>query len=251
VRACAADRVDTIKFLLSGDDGFAPGGGQTLTSTREEIRAVGEQARESGVWLAAHAQAADAVILGAENGWRILYHCSYADERALDAIEARKDDIFVAPAPALLWSRVHEASEFGITPEIAARMGAVSGLERMRELYPQMRRRGIRVLPGGDYGFPYNPIGRNARDFQLFVELFGYTPAEVLMAATLHGAALMGYEGRLGLLRDGYLADLIVVAGDPLADVRILQDRDRITTIVKGGRFHKRTSARELAHAHA
>jgi imidazolonepropionase-like amidohydrolase len=249
VRACAADRVDTIKFLLSSDDGFAPGGGKTLTYTVDEIRAAGEQARESGVWLAAHAQAADAVILGAQNGWRIIYHCSYADERALDALEARKDDIFVAPAPALLYTRIHEAAEFGITREVAERMGAVSGLERMQVLYPEMRRRGIRVLPGGDYGFPYNPIGRNARDFELFMDLFGFTAAEVLSAATFHGAALMGYEGELGLVRDGYLADLIVVDGDPLGDVRVLQDRNRITAIVKDGRFHKRATAREVAHA--
>ena len=63
-------------------------------------------------------------------------------------------------------------------------MGAVSGLELMQEVVPQMRKRGIRVLPGGDYGFPYNPIGRNARDLDLFVELFGFSPTEALVAAT-------------------------------------------------------------------
>ena len=249
VAQAAADGADTIKFLLSGDDGFAPGGGRALTYTGAEVAAIGEQARESGVWLAAHAQAADAVRLGAQNGWRILYHCSYADEAALDAIEARKDDIFVAPAPGLLYTRIHEAAEFGITREVAEQMGAVSGLERMQALYPEMRRRGIRVLPGGDYGFPYNPIGRNARDFEWFVTLFGFTPAEVLSAATMHGAALMGYAGELGVIRDGFLADLIVVDGDPVSDVRVLQDRDALQVIMKGGHFHKRFTAKELAHA--
>jgi len=47
-----------------------------------------------------------------------------------------------------------------------------------------MRKRHIRVLPGGDYGFAWNPIGTNARDFEHFVNLFGYTPREVLRAAT-------------------------------------------------------------------
>ena len=53
-------------------------------------------------------------------------------------------------------------------------MGSVAALEAMTEIYPEIRRRGIRVLPGGDYGFPNNPIGRNARDLQLFVDLLGY-----------------------------------------------------------------------------
>ena len=61
----------------------------------------------------------------------------------------------------------------------------------MQKLYPEMRKRGIRVLPGGDYGFPYNPIGRNARDLKLFVKLFGYSPIESLVAATKLGGELM------------------------------------------------------------
>ena len=76
-------------------------------------------------------------------------------------LEARKHEIFVAPAPGLVYARVHEASSFGIGRAEAERMGAVSGLELMAQVYPKMRKRGIRILPGGDYGFPYNPVGRN------------------------------------------------------------------------------------------
>ena len=65
-----------------------------------------------------------------------------------------------------------------------------------------MRKRGIRVLPGGDYGFPYNPVGRNARDLELFVDLFGFTPIEALVAATKLGGELMGMDGRQ--IRDGH-----------------------------------------------
>ena len=135
---------------------------------------------------------------------------------------------------------IHEAESFGITRKLAAEMGAVSAMERMQALYPKMRKRGIRVLPGGDYGFPYNPIGRNARDLQLFVELFGYTPIETLVAATKLGGELMGRGELIGLLKPGYLADLLVVNGDPTLDVRILQERDRLKMIMKNGAFHLR-----------
>jgi imidazolonepropionase-like amidohydrolase len=237
VRKTAKEGVDSIKFLLSSDDGFEPGGGQKLQYTDDEVAAIGETAREEGVWLSCHSQAAEAVKMALRHNFRILYHCSYADDEALDMIEAKKGEVFVAPAPGLLYSRVHEAEEFGITREVAEKMGSVGGLERMQRLYPELRRRGVRVLPGGDYGFPYNPIGRNARDLELFVKLFGYPPAEVLIAATKLGGELMGME--IGLVARGYLADLLLVDGDPTVDIAILQDVQSLLMIMKDGTYHK------------
>lgn len=241
VRKMAALGVDTIKILLSSDEGFAPGGAQVLLYTDDEVAAIGESARAAGVWLACHAQAAAAVKLAVRNQFRLINHCTYADSEALDLLEAAKDRVFVAPAPGLLYARMHEAADFGIDRAAAERMGAISGLELMQRIYPEMRRRGIRVLPGGDYGFPYNPIGRNARDLQLFVDLFGYAPSEVLQAATRLGGQLMGLP--VGEIRTGYLADLLLVDGDPLIDLTILQDRARLSAIMQGGRFHKAPAA--------
>jgi imidazolonepropionase-like amidohydrolase len=237
VKKTAEEGVDSIKYLLSSDDGFEPGGGRKLQYTEDEVAAIGEAARESGVWLSCHSQAAEAVKMALRHGFRILYHCSYADDEALDMIEARKDEIFVAPAPGLLYARMHEAEEFGITRKVAEEMGAVGGLDRMQVLYPELRKRGVRVLPGGDYGFPYNPIGRNARDLEHFVKLFGYTPAEVLTAATKLGGELMGME--IGLVERGYLADLLLVDGDPTEDIAILQDQRNLLMIMKDGKYHK------------
>ena len=104
------------------------------------------------------------------------------------------------------------------------------------------RKLGIRVLPGGDYGFPYNPIGTNARDLQCFVEILGYTPVEALVAATRFGGELMGRGDKLGLIKQGYLADLLVVDGDPTRDVKVLQDASRLALIMKDGKVHKRTA---------
>jgi imidazolonepropionase-like amidohydrolase len=138
----------------------------------------------------------------------------------------------------LLYARCHEAEAFGIGAAEAERMGATSGLALMQQVVPEMRKRGIRVLPGGDYGFPYNPIGRNARDLDLFVRLFGFSPAEALSAATAQGAALMDLP--VGEIRQGCLADILLVAGDPTEDITILQDKNNLAAIMKGGRFHKR-----------
>jgi imidazolonepropionase-like amidohydrolase len=240
VREQAALGFDSVKFLLSNDDVFIPGGSQITQYTLEEATAAGQQARESGVWLNCHAQSAESVKVAVKSGFRSIYHCTYADEEALDLLESVKDQVFVSPAPGIIYANVHEGAEFGMDRAVAEKIGSVAALEAMAGIYPEIRRRGIRALPGGDYGFPNNPIGRNARDLELFVEVLGYTPIEALTAATKLGGQVMDMADELGLLAPGYLADVLVVRGNPAEDVRVLQDRDNLVYIIQGGRFHKR-----------
>jgi imidazolonepropionase-like amidohydrolase len=223
--------------LLSGDDAFAPGASQQLTYTEEEVAAAASEARARGIWLSCHAQSAESIKLALRHGFRILYHCSYADEEALDLLEANKDKVFVAPAVGLRYARMYEAEAFGVTREVTKQMGVFAEVERMRQVIPELRRRGVRVLPGGDYGFPYNPVGRNARDLELFVKLFGFTEKETLVAATKFGGELMGLP--VGLVQSGWLADLLLVEGDPTRGVTTLQDPQRLLRIMKDGRFVK------------
>ena len=237
VRDMADLGVDTMKFLMSSDDGFSPGGAKVLLYSEEEAQALGVAAREAGMWLACHAQAAEAVKRAVRAGFRCIYHCTLADEEALDMLEEHRDELFVAPAPGLLYTRINEAEEFGIDRATAERMGAVAGLEAMERIYPEMKRRGIRVVPGGDYGFPYNPVGRNARDLQHFVDLLGFTPVEVLVAATKTAGEMVGFD--VGTIEESRLADLLLIDGDPTVDVTILQDRERIVAVMQDGSFHR------------
>ena len=232
-----AQGCDTIKFLMSSDEAFQRGGAQILMYSEEETQAIGEAARENDVWLACHAQAAEAVKRAVCAGFRAIFHCTHADEEALDLLEANRDTLFVAPAPGLLYARCYEAQDFGIGPDEAIAMGARGGLDAMIRLMPEMKRRGIRVLPGGDYGFPYNVVGRNARDLQIFVEQFGFTPRETLVAATKEGGELMGMK--VGVISKAWLADLLLVDGDPIADIKVLQDKGRLSAIMQGGTFRK------------
>jgi imidazolonepropionase-like amidohydrolase len=227
--------VDSIKLLLSGDDAFAPGASQHLTYTEEEVAAVANEAHARGIWLSCHAQSAESIKIALRYGFRILYHCSHADEEVLDLLEARKDEVFVAPAVGLRYARMYEAEAFGITREVAEKMGVFAEVERMQKLYPEMRKRGIRVLPGGDYGFPYNPVGRNARDLELFVKLFGYSPIETLVAATKLGGELMGLQA--GLVKPDWLADFLLVRGNPMENVAILQEPQRLLMVMRDGRI--------------
>ena len=240
VHAMAKLGVDSVKFVLSGESGLQPGTSRIVQFYDEELAAASQAAQQAGLWLSAHCHAAEAIKMAARNGFRVLYHCTWADEEAMDLLEARKQEIFIAPAPGINWANIHEGEAFGITREVAKQQEQFLALELVSELMPQLKKRGVRILPGGDYGFPWNPIGKNARDIELFVKLFGYTPAEALSAATKLGGEIMGMENELGLIRKGYLADLLLVAGDPLRDVSILQDRANLLAIMKDGQFHKR-----------
>jgi imidazolonepropionase-like amidohydrolase len=135
-----------------------------------------------------------------------------------------------------------------MTPEVVARLGMQRVIDMSCRTYAALRQRGVRVVIGGDYGFAWTPQGTNARDLEHFVNLFGYSPAEALACATSVGAQMM-QMGELGQVREGYLADLLLVDGDPTRDVRILQDRGRILMIMKDGAIHKHPSAVARARA--
>jgi imidazolonepropionase-like amidohydrolase len=239
VTHAAQDGVQSVKLLLSGDDAFGKGGSLQVQYMETEVAAAAEAARVQGIWLAAHAQAPAAVKMAARHGFRAIYHCTYADEEALDMLEARRDDVFAAPAIGIVYAKAFLGEAFGFTRQVAKESGFFDALERNVAVYAQMRKRGIRVLPGGDYGFPWNPIGENARDLELFVKLFSWSTKEVLVAATRWGAELMNMASELGEIREGFLADLLLVDGNPLDDITILQDRSRLRAIMKDGEFRK------------
>lgn len=238
-REALREGVDVLKIVPSGDTSTPHTPAAVTLMTDDEVAAVCEVARGRHKRVAAHARSAESLKMCVRHGVDVIYHATCADEEALDMLESVKDRIFVAPALSVTWTRLHEAGNFGLpaSPALKSRIENDLGLtcERMRDL----KKRGVRVLTGGDYGFPWNPHGNNTRDLWYFVELLGYTPMEAIVATTSWGGALMGRPGELGVVREGALADLLLVDGDPLDDVTLLQDRNRLLAIMKDGRFHK------------
>jgi imidazolonepropionase-like amidohydrolase len=234
-RLCLREGCDTIKLNISGDYGTESALAETTVMTDAEVAAGVEAAHTIGRRVAAHARASESVKRALRNGVDIIYHCDFADDEALDMLEAQKDRVFTGPA-------------IGI---VLARLESLRGdnswqgqgfLERLKPLYEatcrthnEMRKRGIRIVIGGDYGFAANPQGTNARDLEHFVTHLGFSASEALEAATRTGGEIMKRGHELGQVKSGFLADLLLVDGDPLQDVRVLQDRKRLTMIMKGG----------------
>ena len=154
-------------------------------------------------------------------------------------LEANKDKHFVAPGLAWLINTARNAAEYGIKPGTPITIAYERELENAIETMKAMHKRGIRVLIGGDYGFAWTPHGTNAKDLEYFVDMLGFSPLEAIRAGTMYGGQIMGMENELGLVREGYLADLLLVDGDPARDVRVLQDQSRLVAIMKDGKFHK------------
>jgi imidazolonepropionase-like amidohydrolase len=236
-RLLAREGVDLLKLNLSGDAGTSSYPSDQTPMSDGEVAAAMGVARAARLRVAAHCRSAESVLMALRHGIEVIYHANWADERALDALEAARERIFVGPALGITYNLSQAAGQWGVTAERAA--GFERELALTLDVIGRMRKRGIRVLPGGDYGFPYTPHGTYARDLWIFVKILGYSPMETIVAATRLGGELMGLPGELGVIEPSALADLLLVDGDPLADITVLQDRDAIRMIMKDGALHK------------
>jgi imidazolonepropionase-like amidohydrolase len=243
VRTLIKYGVDSIKLNLSGEEITGVRAEETPMSEEEVAMAVKEAKARNKV-LAAHARSSESVKQCVRHGIQNIYHASFADEEALNVLEAAKESHFVAPGLAWLVCTARHAGEWGIKPGSPIAIAYERELAMAVETMKKMHRRGIRVLIGGDYGFAWTPQGTNAKDLEYFVNLVGLSPMEAIAAATRYGGQIMGMGHELGQIKEGYLADLLLVDGDPLADVRILQDKSRLLAIMKDGKFHKEPVAR-------
>jgi imidazolonepropionase-like amidohydrolase len=238
-RLLVREGTDLLKLNISGDTGPRHSRSQRAVMTDAEVAAAMEVARAADVRVCAHARSAESVKMCVRHGVSIIYHANFADEEALDLLEANRDWCFVAPALGLTYQACYAASEWGFTPEKARARGLVEELEVSVDTMGQLRKRGVRVLPGGDYGFAWNPHGTYARDLLLFVDVLGFTPMETLVAATRMGGEIMGRPDDLGQVKPGFLADLLLVDGDPLTDIKRLQRPEALLMIMKDGRLYK------------
>lgn len=238
-RLMCREGVDTLKINISGDDAIPNAKARDTVMIDAEVDAVCEVARQLNKRVAAHTRSADSVKMALRHGVEILYHATLVDDEACAQLEAQRDRIFVGPTLGNLYSTLNDAAPWGVTREIAEARGARFELERGIENMKALKRRGVRVLPGGDYGFAWCPIGANARDIEHFVTLLRFSPMEAIDAATRLGGEIMMMGHELGQIKIGYLADLLLVESDPLADVRILRDSKKLLAVMKNGRFHK------------
>jgi imidazolonepropionase-like amidohydrolase len=237
-RELIREGVDIVKLVISGDT-FVPHAPSHATVMSEaEVAAAADVVHAHGKRMSAHARSAGAVKLAVKYGVKVIYHANFADEEAIDLLAANRDWVFVSPNigfTAVAAQGGHGAfseaqiQKLGFREELRA---AAAGLKELRQ-------RGVRILGGGDYGFSLTPHGQNALDLDHLIRCCGFTPMEALLSMTRHGGAAMDRPDELGQVRPGFLADLLLVTGDPLADPKVLLDPANLLVIMKDGAFHK------------
>jgi imidazolonepropionase-like amidohydrolase len=244
-RQVIKEGADIVKTYVTGEGMIFECTAEEVTYSEEEIRVICEEAHRRNRLVSAHSRGAEGCKISVRAGVDILDHGTLVDDEAIDLIAGR--NVFVVPALNYQLAILDRGPEFGFPQEFMDRTLYREELEtacvNMRKLFNA----GVRVLPGGDYGFAWCPHGEYARDLQTFVELIGLTPMQTLVAATKWGSELLRMEDQIGTLEAGKLADLLLVDGNPLQDIRILQDRNRLALVMQGGRARSGTLERQHA----
>jgi len=204
------------------------------TYTLPEVQALVDEAHMRGRMVAAHVRGERSSEVAALAGVDSIEHATYASDDTLKQI--RDQGLTLVPGLRYLYSIIENGPRFGITEAVVRPSGLHDEIKQASDTYRRARELGIRMCPGGDFGFAWNPHGEYAKDVQVFVDVIGFTPLEAITCATRHGAELMRMQDRIGTLTPGKLADLVVVDGDPLQDIAVLQDRTRLS-VMKGGQW--------------
>src|SRR5262249_26194451 len=157
----------------------------------DEIRVAVETAHAFGKKVNAHTRSIAGTQFCLEAGVDVLYHCEHSDAKTLDLFERHKDRVFVAPTISLFHTLLSGEAARWLPVEVAKMMGIDALLEASARTHTELRKRGIRHVIGGDYGFAWSRNGTNARDLEFFVKYYGYTPAEALRCGTRTGGLLM------------------------------------------------------------
>ncbi len=232
VRKLVKDGVEWVKTYPTGD-AAAPDTNDhhTLCMTFEEMHAVVQTAHNHSMKVTGHCRATEGIKNALKAGYDAVEHATFIDDEGLDLLLAR--NVPVVPALQFEWASVERGKSYGMSQRVLD--GHKETLEGGAESARRILRAGGTLGMGGDYGFAWNPHGDYAKELTFFVEYVGFTPMEVLCCATLSGAKIMGRDKEFGSVEAGKLADLLIVEGDVLANIRLLEDRTRFVAVVQGG----------------
>jgi len=222
--------VDLIKVCATGGVLSKGDSLQASQYTLEELKAIVADAHRLGLKVAAHAHGAQGILWSSEAGIDSIEHGSYIDDAAI--AEMKKNGTYLVPTLYLEdWMLAN-----GHLP--------VFYQQKMRDAIsvakPNIRHAfesGVKIALGTDAAV--YPHGLNAHEVEVYVRDLGMTPLQAIQSATLNAADLMNWTAKTGSLDAGKWADIIAVEGNPLADVKLLQD---VKFVMKAGQVYKEPS---------
>ncbi len=217
---------DFIKIYETGEDAVRDGKFTTpFQYTEPQLEAAVKEAARLGRRVAVHATGEPGTLFAAQAGVASIDHANQLGDETLRLMKEKQ--IFAVPT----FTIFEYFAEHATTPQQGAREHQMLDI-KVKEFKKQIAA-AVPMAVGSDVG-PF-PHGTQAREFVLMVK-YGMSPLAVLQADLLNGAKLLGWDGQIGALDPGYLADIIAVPGDPLQDIAVLQN---VGFVMKGGVIYK------------
>lgn len=232
---------DWIKVATNGGSGSPRGGYHVRQFCLDELRAMVDEAHSKDARVMVHAHGGESLDMCLAAGVDTIEHGTFADDKHLEAMARR--GIWMVPTLSVTHRMVDKIRQ---TPDAVpaytrARIGGV--LDAKHKTLRRALELGVPIAMGTDAGGLGH--GRNALELIYMVEA-GMTPMQSIVASTQMGARLLGMGDDLGTLQPGRLADLLLVEGDPLTDIRVVADPSRIALVMKDGVVYKEPAARPV-----
>jgi imidazolonepropionase-like amidohydrolase len=228
VRDIAQHGVDLIKVLATGAFLAHGSNPHAIEFTYDELRAAVEEATHKGLKVAAHAHSTEGIKLAVKAGVASIEHGTFVDDEGLSLMKARGTylvaDIYDA-------EYIRQGKAAGFPQDFADKEPEADEIQRQN--FRKAVKAGVKIAFGTDASV--YPHGLNARQFAWQVR-YGQTPMEAIRSATISAAELIGRDKEIGSLEPGKWADLIAVQGDPLQDVRALEN---VAFVMKEGKIYK------------
>jgi imidazolonepropionase-like amidohydrolase len=201
----------------------------------DELKAGVEEAHKAGRKTAAHAQGNQGIKDSLRAGLDSIEHGIFLDDEAI-ALFLEKKAVLV-PTLSAPFHILDKGEKSGIPNFVIEKTKKVK--DTHIESVKKAHEAGIPIAMGADAGTPFNRHGENLRELELLVGI-GLSPMEAIVSATRTASETLGLGDQIGTLEKGKMADLIVVEGDPLKDITILQKKEKIVAVMKDGSFFKR-----------
>ncbi len=232
VRALVKDGIEWVKTYPTGDAASPDiNDHHTLCMTFDEMHAVVATAHNHKLKVTGHCRATEGIKNALWAGYDTIEHGTFMDDEAMDLLLSR--DVPCVPALYFEKASIIHGKEFGLSQRVID--GHQETLDGGAESAKRILRAGGRLGMGGDYGFGWNPHGDYAKELTFFVNDVGLTSLEVIKCATKTGAEIMGCGDEFGTLEKGKLADVLIVDGDVVEDISLLESRQNFIAVMQGG----------------
>jgi imidazolonepropionase-like amidohydrolase len=235
VRLAARDEIrrgaSQVKLMVGGGIASYTDPIHFVQFSGEEIRAAVEEAENAGKYVMAHAYTARCIQHAVKNGVRSIEHGNFLDDET--AVMMKERNAILVPTLVAYTTMWEEGLDIGMPPELHAKIKYV--LDIGSNQLEVAQRHGVKMAYGTDL---IGPIHRHqSMEFKIRGEVL---PAiEVIRSATSYAAELFRMEDQIGKVETGFRADLLVVEGNPLEDLNLLQDPSMLSLIVKDGDIYR------------